>query len=72
MKPKTPLKLLSLMLLLFSIFPQPAYAYLDLGTGSYIFQMAIGMFVGALFAIKMFWSNIKESIVSIFSKRKKG
>ncbi len=72
MKSKTPLKLFSFMLLWFTLVPQPAYAYLDLGTGSYIFQMAIGMFVGALFAVKMFWSTIKESIVGIFSKRNKG
>ena len=42
----------SLVLGLLSI--QPAFAYIDPGTGSYVIQVAIAFAVGALFAVKMF------------------
>ena len=50
------------------IFPRPAYAYLDPGTGSYIFQILIAGLVGGLFAIKIFWKRIKAFLKKIFSK----
>lgn len=50
------------LLALFSLALKPSFAYLDPGTGSYIFQMAIaGLFAGA-FAVKQFWSQIKVFI----------
>jgi len=33
-------------------------AYIDPGTGSYVFQMIIAGALGSLFAIKMFWKRI--------------
>jgi len=48
---------------------QNAYAYLDPGTGSYIFQVLIATVIGALFTIKMYWQKIKDSIVNLFSKK---
>ena len=44
-------------------FPLPVYAYLDPGTGSYIFQLIIGGFVGALFLVKVYWDRIKSLFV---------
>jgi len=35
-----------------------AYAYLDLGTGTYLFQMIVAGFVSMIFAIKMYWNNL--------------
>ncbi len=35
-----------------------AHAYLDPGTGSFIFQIVVATVCGAGFAIKMFWSRI--------------
>lgn len=35
------------------------FAYLDPGTGSFIFQVVIAAVCGAGFAIKMFWARIK-------------
>lgn len=58
-----------LMLTLVLVFVQPANAYLDPGTGSYIIQIAIATFAGAVFALKMFWNNIKTFFMSIFSKK---
>lgn len=44
-------------------------AYLDPGTGSYIFQVLIAGLVGAGFAIKMFWIQIKSFMAAVFSKK---
>ena len=46
-------------------------AYLDPGTGSFIFQMLIAGFVGGLFALKLFWARVKTFLGELFSKRKK-
>jgi hypothetical protein len=35
-----------------------AHAYVDPGTGSYIFQVLIGVFLGAAVAVKLFWRRI--------------
>lgn len=50
------------------VFPRPAYAYLDPGTGSYIFQILIAAFVGGAFAIKIFWKRITQFCKRIFGK----
>lgn len=39
-------------------------AYLDPGSGSYIFQILLAGLVGSLFAIKLYWGKI----VSFFKK----
>lgn len=44
----------------FTAFPPPAFAYLDPGTGSYIFQVLVGMLLGGVFVIKGFWGSIKN------------
>ena len=51
------------------MLPQKAYAYLDPGTGSYVFQVVIASLMGILFSIKMFWGNIKLFFVNLVSKR---
>jgi len=35
-----------------------AGAYVDPGTGSYVFQVIIGVFLGAAVAVKVFWKRI--------------
>jgi len=50
---------------LFMLFPKSAFAYVDPGTGSYIFQILVGAIFGAAFAIKLYWKRIK----SYFSNR---
>jgi hypothetical protein len=49
-------------------FPRLSHAYIDPGTGSYIFQMMIGVFVGAVFAVKLFWARIKAFFGKLFSR----
>lgn len=51
------------------IFPQVAFAYLDPGTGSYIFQLLIASIIGASFAVKIFWGKIKAFWGEFFSKK---
>ena len=46
----------------------PVYAYLDLGTGSYIIQILAATFLGALFAFKSGLKKIFEFIKSMFKK----
>lgn len=57
-------------LVLTVVFIPPANAYLDPGTGSYIIQVLIATFAGAILAVKMFWNNLKMFFVSKFSKNK--
>ncbi len=49
------------------LFPRAAYAYIDPGTGSLIFQMIVAAGVGALFFLKVFWHRVKD----IFGGRQK-
>ena len=61
-----------IFLILFSFtFSDEAYAYLDPGTGSYIFQLIVATLIGALFAVKLFWGKVKTFFNNLFSKEKK-
>jgi hypothetical protein len=53
-------------------YTRDAYAYIDLGSGSYIFQFLMGILLGLLFAAKAYWLKIKSSFFVLFSKFKKG
>ena len=46
------------------------HAYLDPGSGSYIFQMIIAGLVGAVFAIKMSWMKIKTYLKTFFTRHR--
>ena len=48
---------------------QDAFAYLDPGTGSYVFQVLVAAFIGGLFTIKIFWQKIKNFFSNHFSKK---
>ena len=49
---------------------QNALAYLDPGTGSYIFQVLIAAFIGGLYTIKIYGQKIKDFFIGQFSKKK--
>jgi len=49
--------LLFLALIFLLALERSAFAYLDPGTGSYVFQIIIAGIVGSLFAVKMFWKR---------------
>ena len=61
-------KTLLLLLVGCALFPRPAYAYLDPGTGSYFFQMVLAVFVSALVAVKHYWSGIRSYVGRLFSR----
>ena len=58
----------SFVLLLHAIVAPPAHAYLDPGTGSYIFQLLLAGIVGLAFVVKVFWGRIKGFFAGLFSK----
>ncbi len=60
-----------LAIVLCLVFPSSAYAYLDPGTGSYIFQLVLAGIVGLGFVIKVYWKRIRAFFSSIFSKDKR-
>jgi len=49
---------------------KPAYAYIDLGSGSFILQMLLASIFASLFAIKVFWRKITGQVSDFFAKFK--
>jgi hypothetical protein len=49
------------------VFPEPAYAYLDPGTGSFILQMLLAGVLAAGASVKLFWHRLKSAWVRLFS-----
>jgi hypothetical protein len=43
---------------------EPIFAYIDPGTGSYVFQLALAGMLGASYAVRHFWGRIR----TIFSR----
>lgn len=50
------------------IYTDTSYAYIDPGTGSYVFQIIIAFFIGALFAVKQYFHRIKLFIMNMFNR----
>lgn len=55
-------------LTVFGCFQPSAYAYLDPGSGSYLFQILLSFILGAIFSLKIFWKKIAGFFTKIFSK----
>jgi hypothetical protein len=53
------IKFLLLTALISLILPQYAFGYIDFGSGSYFLQILLAVLFGALYAVKVFWANIK-------------
>ena len=47
--------------------PGDALAYIDLGTGSYVFQVLIASVLGAAFAVRAYWERIR----AFFGRRRR-
>lgn len=62
---KNNLIVLIILSLNFLVFPSSAYAYLDPGSGSFIFQVIIATLAGTGFLIKLQWSKVKK----LFSRK---
>lgn len=52
-------------------FQKDAYAYLDPGSGSFIFQLLIAGLLGGIFLLKNFWKKSISALSGIFKKRSK-
>ena len=57
-----------LAFLLLSLLTNQADAYIDPGSGSYLFQIMLASLVGAAFAVKTYWIRIKEFVKKVFHK----
>jgi cytochrome b561 len=59
MTPRAKLTWTVLAFVVFSIVTvPPAHAYVDPGTGSYVFQILIGALLGAAVAVKLWWRRL--------------
>jgi len=54
----------------FGFLVSDAYAYIDPGSGSMVIQMLIGVLVGAVITIKIYWYKLKEKFIFKKSKAK--
>jgi hypothetical protein len=70
-KKKRRLGLIAYGIFLFFIFARPAQAYVDPGTGSYIFQLLAAGLLSSLFFIKTFVRSVKSFFRKIFFAREK-
>ena len=44
-------------------------SYIDAGSGSYIIQLIVGAFAGALMAVGVFWRRIRAAVSRRFSRK---
>ncbi len=56
--------------LYFILFPQEAYAYLDPGSVSYVFQLLVVALISGVVFVRAFWSKIKYFFANLFPKNK--
>ena len=55
-----------------TLFPfHTAHAYLDPNTGSYFFQILIGLFFGGLYVVQLFWRRIVRGAKRLFFSKPK-
>ncbi len=62
------MRLAFILIIVALLFPTPSHAYIDPGSGSYIFQILIAGFLGISVGVKMFWKQISNAIRKIFRK----
>ena len=62
--------ILLLIFLLFFTIPPNSHAYLDPGTGSYIYQFVLAIIVGGLYTLRLQWDKVKEFFARFFSNNK--
>ena len=57
--------IISGLVLAMLLTPSPALAYLDPGTGSLLYQIAVGGLLAALTTVKLYWRKLRP----LFSRR---
>ncbi|HVN79107.1 MAG TPA: hypothetical protein VMW38_08920 [Terriglobia bacterium] len=48
-----------------------AHAYVDPGTGSYLLQILVAGFLGLLYALRLYWTRLKNFLISRISRSPK-
>jgi len=64
------LRVLLLVFIGLFLFADLAQAYIDLGSGSYLFQMLIAALFGIFFTAKVYWKKIKVFFSHYFLRNK--
>lgn len=54
----------------FVLAPSEAFAYIDPGTGSFIFQAVAGALIGVAFFVRSSWDRIRERVRQFFGPRR--
>ena len=54
------------------ILPTTAWAYIDPGTGSYVFQLLIAGGLAALYTLRRYWQNVKSSVARLLGGSRRG
>jgi len=54
-----------------SLMTSDAWAYIDPGNGSYLFQLMVAGFVGFVFTFRIYLAKIKSFLQKYFSKKRK-
>jgi len=57
------------LLLLLLVPTRQVHAYLDPGSGSFLFQLLVGAVLSGLFAVKVFFRNIKTFIAKALKRK---
>ena len=63
--PGKTVSILLLAIVLGVLFPRDAFAYLDPGTGSMVFQTVVAGLAAVAYGVRMYWGKIR----SVFSRR---
>ncbi len=50
-------------IIFFVLFVEPAYSYLEPGTGSILVQLIMGGMAGVLMVIKLYWNRVKSFFI---------
>jgi len=50
-------------------FCAPAYAYQDLGSGSYFIQILLAALFGGIFFLKQYWKKVKAFLTRLFKQK---
>lgn len=63
-------RILWLFLFLLVMVPKQAFAYLDPGSGSYLFQLLLAGLLALSFTLKSFWKRLALFFQDLFRRRR--
>jgi hypothetical protein len=72
MKSFITLNVLGLSVAVLLLTPSNAWAYIDPGTGSYLFQLVAAGFLAGAYTMRRYWDNIKQAVRRSFGRRGPG